>query len=126
MQGNYRTEFRDYDGELPVIDGMKDNSWHNDAMPSMINESGTLTLWVNYVNPAWREVGDKLYCLCSNDPAGTSEKVIVETDDLQEVISIIAERNRLADEYVRRIGYDPFKDDPSLTNEYVKSILEDN
>lgn len=35
------------------------------------------------------------------------------------------QREALRQEYIRLIGYDPFKDDPSMTVELVREILAD-
>ena len=59
---SYKYEFPDYDDELPVIDGFKDESWHNDVCPSMekrIYNDAYLKLWCDYKNPEMREIGDR-------------------------------------------------------------------
>jgi len=59
--------FCNYDGELPKLEGFVDDSWRNDACPSMINEKRGLKLWVDYVNPERRECSGMRYTLCEYD-----------------------------------------------------------
>lgn len=99
--GNYREEFRDFDGELPIIEGFKDSSWHNETCPSLLNEELHLQLFVDYVDPQKSEfpeerlAGAGRYLLRRLDdenqvlPPGTD--IVIDTDDFDEVLAKIAE-----------------------------------
>lgn len=75
--------FSNYDGELPALDGFVDDSWHNDACPSMINETRGLKLWVDYVDPNLRECSGagKRYTLCIAEDSIE----LLATDSLSEI-----------------------------------------
>lgn len=55
----YQTEFPDFDGAtLPEIPaGFEDASWHNNACPSFRNEALSLEIFIDYADPAMREMG---------------------------------------------------------------------
>lgn len=54
----FRTEFPDFDFDLPVVEGWIDDSWKNDTMPSMWNEKKKLKAWFDYQDELKREVSD--------------------------------------------------------------------
>ena len=54
----YTSEFPDYDGVLPELEGWTDSSWHNDVCPSLTKDNGMWKIWVDYVDPAMREFPD--------------------------------------------------------------------
>jgi len=83
--------FDNYDGTLPVIDGFIEDSWRNDACPSMINEKRGLKLWVDYVNPDLRECSGKRYTLCEYDD-NTENYVcneLLATDSLSDLMEFL-------------------------------------
>jgi hypothetical protein len=81
MRSTYKTEFPDFDYDIPQLpDGFVDVSWHNNVSPSFeksLKDNLSLTLWVNYLDESKRECGgdrflvivhikdnldDQLYC----------------------------------------------------------------
>ena len=98
---DYREEFPDFDDELPEIDGFKDSSWHNDAMPSLINEVLHLHLFVDYADPDLSEFqearrsGRPRYFLSrlteDNDWPVENEPSLAQGDDLAAVLEAISE-----------------------------------
>ena len=61
MRNNYRSEFPNFDYEIPQIpEGFTDSSWHNNICPSFerkLNDTHSITLWVNYSDESRRECG---------------------------------------------------------------------
>lgn len=103
-----KKEFPDFDEALPVIEGFKDSSWHNDACPSLINEALHLLLYVDYSDfdkcdfpDARRSGAMKKYQLMAlteenyvmDDRDGAH---ILETDDIDEVIAEVDRRRNPA------------------------------
>lgn len=87
---DYRNEFPDFDGTLPVIEGMPDTSWHNDTMPSLRGRG--MVLWCNYADEALRETeGGKLYTLLT-DEEEFDATLLFETDDLAEMLAFVERR----------------------------------
>lgn len=86
----YKTEFPEYDGELPTLPGFVDTSSRNDAMPSIEKDYGqgvTIRITCDYVDPALREwkCATKRFCLigyCPNDDQGS---VLGEWDEFANV-----------------------------------------
>jgi hypothetical protein len=79
----FRSEFDDYPACLmPVLPtGFIDTSWHNDACPSFTHEAARLVLWVDYPNPADREVqGGSRFLLCTMKDDGGSGDVIAAAE----------------------------------------------
>jgi hypothetical protein len=107
-ESRVKTEFPDFNEELPVIEGFEDQSWHNDACPCLINETMHLILYVDYDDfdkcefPDARKSGDmKKYHLMSltednqvMDPPEAAD--IMETNDLAEIIAEVDRRRELA------------------------------
>lgn len=85
---SYKTEFPDYDGELPAIEdlGFVDVSWHNDTCPIMDKELAngqTIAVACDYVDPSLREMGGTRFAVFVRDvPSGG---VLLETDDAQKL-----------------------------------------
>lgn len=92
----YKYEFPDFDYELPKLgDGWLDESWHNDVCPCLaysLGEEQTLRIWFQYSNPAERECGGSKYILCKGI-YGEENTDLVETDDLDEVLTYIKTNN---------------------------------
>lgn len=89
---SYKYEFPDYDDELPVIDGFKDESWHNDVCPSMekrIYNDAYLKLWCDYRNPEMREIGGNQYIISYFDDATMNSVPMFSSDDIEEVKKFI-------------------------------------
>ena len=81
----YKYEFPDFDGELPVIEGFVDDSWHNDVCPSMFNKRTNIKLWVDYVDPDKREGREKRYCVSRLEDDGSLTQIL-ETDDISTIV----------------------------------------
>lgn len=94
MQGNWKTEFPDFDGMPELPKGLRDASWHNDACPKFIiwedDESPKfqwITLWVDWANPDHREVSTSCrYLITATDEDGRVDPVTLAQSDDWEVI----------------------------------------
>lgn len=67
---NYRQEFRNFDFDIPHLEGFIDNSWHNDVCPSFVrklNDSKEVVVWVNYADESRRECGGKQFAIVIRD-----------------------------------------------------------
>lgn len=53
-----QTEFPNFDGDLPVIDGFEDTSYRHDICPSLTNKELGLQLFVDYADPDLSEYPD--------------------------------------------------------------------
>lgn len=103
MKSKVKTEFPEFDEDLPEIEGFEDQSWHNDACPCLINETLHLILYVDYDDfdkcefPDARRSGEmKKYHLMElsedNQVVGGPESQILETDEISEVIAEVDRR----------------------------------
>lgn len=90
-----RTEFPDYDGELPSIPGYEDTSWHNDVCPSIGRDYGDgvrVRVWCDYVDPEKRECPDsKRFAIVAYSPTDEDGTVMLDTDSLSLVIERIGQ-----------------------------------
>ena len=57
MPRTYRTEFSDFDYEMPTLPGFRDESWGNDVCPKLVSDDGKLIIWCDYRDPGLREEG---------------------------------------------------------------------
>lgn len=59
MKRTIQNQFPSYDGEVPVLEGWEDVSWHNDVCPSLGRQFGGVDarLFVDFVDPSRRELG---------------------------------------------------------------------
>ncbi|WP_327209940.1 hypothetical protein [Rhizobium leguminosarum] len=86
-----KIEFPDFDGELPVIVGFVDSSYHHDVCPSLTNDEMGLQLFVDYPDPADSEYPDSR----RNGAVGRYRLLTVEgellanTDYLDEVLETV-------------------------------------
>lgn len=94
MTANYREVFPDYDpATLPSIPAhWVDNSWRNDACPWWVVEKPQLHVYVNYLNPADREIPatPRFFVLSIAD--ATLDHVVLESDDWAEVLALVSLR----------------------------------
>lgn len=90
-------EFPDFDlATLPALpEGFVDHSWHNDVCPCFRYEKLRLTLWIDYADPAKREL--KATCrfglILEDWPISNSDAdraYIAETDDWPAVLVAMA------------------------------------
>lgn len=98
MRNNYRSEFPNFDFEIPFIEGFTDKSYRNDVCPSFycqLNATQDIVLWVDFANPNRRESGFKQFTICIN-PINDEEldielddNVVLSTDSWDEVIAKI-------------------------------------
>jgi hypothetical protein len=96
MRNNYRSEFPNFDFEIPFIEGFTDKSWKNDVCPSFysqFNATQDLVLWVDFKDPKRRENGGKQFTLCLN-PINDEEldiesydNVLFTTDSWEELVN---------------------------------------
>lgn len=85
----YSTEFPDFVLDVIVPSDFHDQSWHNDVCPSF--SAHGLRLWIDYKEPEMREMMGKRFCLQHEDEeTGETSEVLLETDDWNEVIAMIA------------------------------------
>lgn len=90
----YRTEFPDYPPadmpEMPLGFGFEDNSWRNDACPCFASQSKRLMVWVDYADPAQRELDGPRFTLMTTGPDGDPGDELLSTDDWSAILSKIA------------------------------------
>src|SRR5215471_6706565 len=90
----YKTEFPNFpDADMPAIPpGFVDGSWHNDACPSFHNEARGLQIYVDYADPAKREVeGMTRYTVLQID-SNSVPTDLLNTDNWDEVLAIIDDK----------------------------------
>ena len=91
---SYKYEFPDYDDELPVIDGFKDESWHNDVCPSLdypLGGENILRIWFDYANPEMRECGGDQFALGIGEYSQLQG--LMGSNDLNEILAYIKKHN---------------------------------
>ena len=98
MRHSYKTEFRYFDFDIPPLpDGFIDNSWHNDVSPKFerkYNETGYITLWVDYADENCRECGGRQFNLTLQPNDGENLEDIIyllETDSWDEMLNKVNE-----------------------------------
>lgn len=92
----YRSEFPDF----PASDwpgfphpSFRDASWHNDSQPSMASDELGLHVWVDYADPAQRELqGARFGVHETREDGGLIEGTVLETDDWREVCGLVRAR----------------------------------
>jgi hypothetical protein len=94
----YKNEFPLFDYELPNLGkGWEDNSWHNDTCPSLdypLKGEEIVRVWFDYADPTMRECQGKRYIL-SKGVYGETLEGILESDELEEIVSYIKTNNLL-------------------------------
>ena len=87
----YKTEFPDFDYELPVIPGFVDQSWHNDVCPSLVNEELDVILWCDYADASKREMPDlkRFHLIRGEYGVPDNQEPICESDDLADIFAAI-------------------------------------
>lgn len=90
-----KTEFPDYDGELPYIAGYEDTSWHNDACPSIEKDYGNgvrVRIWCDYVDPERREFTHyNRFAIVVFSPTDEDGTDMMSTNDFHSVIERVAQ-----------------------------------
>jgi len=88
-------EFSDFPVDaMPALpEGFIDSSWHNDACPLLINEARGLAVWVDFPDPAMREMQDgSRFLVCSwseEDGTGADDERTFGSDDWTEVLQYL-------------------------------------
>lgn len=82
---SYQTEFPGFVGMPAIPAGFIDSSWRNDACPSFTNESCSVIIWVDFIDPADRELPYSSRFLVT--PERGAE---LATDDWQAVLSFLS------------------------------------
>lgn len=85
-------EFPDFpaDGLPELPEGFACHAWHNDAMPVFVNPDLGVHLWVDYPDPAKREMqGMARFLLAEGVDHAKASKTIVASDDWSEVAANI-------------------------------------
>jgi hypothetical protein len=81
---SYRSEFPNFDFDIPFLEGFTDKSWKNDVCPSFysqFNATHDLVIWIDYKDKDLREVdqGYGQFTLCLNPI--NDEDLDIESDD---------------------------------------------
>jgi hypothetical protein len=94
----YKTEFPNFDYDLPNLGkAWEDNSWHNDACPSLdyvlnADTEEIVRIWFDYADPEMRECGGDRYTLAVGVYGATLEG-IMSSDNLDEILAYIKAQN---------------------------------
>lgn len=93
----YRTEFPDFDFEVPAMiaanpDAWEDTSWQNDSCPSFTCD--VFVLWIDYTDPAKRE-----FPLAPQFSMHCEGESMLETDSWEDVRAFIEDGKRDFPEY---------------------------
>jgi hypothetical protein len=85
----YRDEFPKFNpaNMPPIPPEWEDVSWHNDACPSF--QTGDFLIYVDYANPADREIENHPRFAVLRD-MGENFDVVIESDDWNAVLAVIA------------------------------------
>ena len=127
------TAFPDYDvSTLPPIPAdWTDNSWKNDTCPCF-HAGGEAAVFVDYLERSDREypAGARFSALALDDGqfrVGGREEIYYG-DDWGALLAAVEthQRQTLAAQYLDRIGYDPFTDDPTITVAEVRQTLKEH
>jgi hypothetical protein len=91
----YRDEFPDFpEADMPAIPaGWEDTSWHNDAMPSFVNERRMLRLWINYSDVSLQDIqGGKRFLLVREhaDHSPDESDELFASDSWSDVLAFLA------------------------------------
>jgi hypothetical protein len=95
---SYYHEFRNFDFDIPHVEGFIDTSWHNDVSPKLerkLNETQTVTFWIDYTEEGKRECGGLQFTVLITLTEDDCESVynepieVIETDSWDEAINAI-------------------------------------
>jgi hypothetical protein len=92
MIHQYQAAFPDYPpADMPALPYLfDDSSWKNDVCPSYSSELFGLRIWIDYVDPAQREIDQGERFLVTPLDDGTHD-VFVQTDDWNAVLAYVEE-----------------------------------
>ena len=91
---SYREEFPDYDDELIIPDGWEDNSWHNDACPSIMTEYRTdkwCEIFQDYKDEDLRECLTRYVLYLHDESKNGFDYEIIDSDDFDHLLKIANE-----------------------------------
>src|SRR5688572_30019059 len=92
---NLSNAFTDFDlADLPAIpaEGWEDNSWCNNTCPSFYVADAEVEVFINYADPARREIGGSTRFSVLSTAAATLNHDLLSTEDWQVVLDFVAER----------------------------------
>lgn len=90
---DFRKEFPGFDpATMPALpEGFVDISWHNDACPSFFDPKAGLRLFVDYEDPAERELTRGFrFSLHTCDEAGDFLEPVLDSNDWAAILAAIA------------------------------------
>lgn len=114
----YQTAFPDFDRREPIdmliAAGWTDESWANDGCPRV--HCGDAVIWIDYADDSKRvcEVAPPFFVQYLVNGQFTGESDAAEYETVEAALGAI---------YVKRIGYDPFADDPTIAAAEVAETL---
>ncbi|MDX0262906.1 hypothetical protein GOC60_17130 [Sinorhizobium meliloti] len=89
---DFKTEFPGFDPATmpPLPEGFVDISWHNDACPSFMDPKTRLRLFVDYADPAEREMTRGFrFSLHTCDKDGDCLQPVIDSDDWGDIAAAI-------------------------------------
>jgi len=94
----YRAEFPDFDpATMPAIPaGFDDVSWCNDSCPSFVDEGAGMILFIDFADPADREVPERPRFSVGEWDGGATGVELFCSDEWPEVESFLADARRAA------------------------------
>lgn len=114
----YLREFPDFDDELKSIEGFKDDSWHNDAMPKIIRSFyekdksypvRTVEVFQDYAQSSRSEFGEAVpYCRYYVDVVGedgSSEDLLLTSSWAEARACALQAVEKIAAEMAENKGY---------------------
>lgn len=92
MPRTYRTEFTDFDYDIPELPGFRDESWHNDVCPKFVSHDDKLTIWIDYKDPGLREEGGHSddgyqFTICSREDS--PNPILYQSNDWDSMLSML-------------------------------------
>lgn len=114
----YQTAFPDFDRREPIdmliAAGWADESWANDGCPRV--HCGDAAIWIDYADDSKRvcEVAPPFFVQYLVDGCFSPDNEAEEFETVEAALGAI---------YVKRIGYDPFADDPAIAAAEVAETL---
>lgn len=88
MPRTYRTEFPDFDYDIPVLQGFRDESWHNDVCPKLVSDDDKLTIWIDYTDPTKRENEEEYqFTICNHE--AEPETILYQSNDWDSMLSML-------------------------------------
>jgi hypothetical protein len=101
---NYKNEFPRFDDTLPTLEGFYDDSWHNDACPSLCKDLGNdryLKIYIDYKDKErsdFFDVMDEFYfrfgVYLDKPMEEFNAELIFQSNDWAEIEQFIKELNK--------------------------------